>query len=176
MLGGCAALGERKTCFPWDSICAGICGSSCASPRVLCLLLFWRLEALNLKAFYWGLDPRCKVMHIQVSPHLFHLEDSPLFSPGQFLITILKDIRPLNLKRGLFLCPWAFLPHYLPLLSVLEDPLLTTTAPPPIPKIPKIWGMLTGDGGDGQKRIPRRTWEMLRVLLVVIPRHKLWVD
>ena len=58
-------------------------------------------------------------MHIQVPPHLFHLEVSPLFSHGQFLITILKDIRPLNLKRGLFLCPWAFLPHYLPLLSVV---------------------------------------------------------
>lgn len=61
------------------------CANPCPStPHVLCLFFFSRVEALDLMAFYWGLDARCKVMRIQVPPHFFHLEDSPVFFPGNF--------------------------------------------------------------------------------------------
>lgn len=55
-------------------------------------------------------------MRIQVPPHFFHVEGSALFLPWQFLIAIVIDTL-LFANVGFFSSPWAFLSHYLPLLS-----------------------------------------------------------
>lgn len=79
-------LGQHPHWYVWAPSCANPCfpPHTPVSPHTQPLPPLLAHSGFGPHGFLLGLDARCKVMRIQVPPHFFHLEGSPLFFPGNF--------------------------------------------------------------------------------------------
>lgn len=119
-----------KTCLLWDSIGAGfVWAPSCASLRALCFPGFRPLRLWTRWLFVRGSSPVVRWYAFMYTSHFFHIEaPTTAFCPWQFQQPQSQTFILLVANVGFFSSPWAFLPHYLSLLSDLGGGLKKTSS------------------------------------------------